>query len=231
MKVMKGKDSRVLTECVTCYACEEYCTRGNHPFYLISEKREEKGMFTAPRPITTQWKNMTSMQGKYLVGNLKDTALSCCYLPELGQLGTGEIFKDVASAQVFGAEFMCPAVHSHFARMSVIKERLPMVIENYRKLGVKEVICMHDECYGTLTSIASAYGIEVLFDDPGLRRIAERAAEEQTGARGLMTVCERVFRNIKFELPSTPVKRFVVTRELVDDPAGELRKIVSDPAR
>ena len=163
MKVMKGKDSRVLTECVTCYACEEYCTRGNHPFYLISEKREEKGMFTAPRPITTQWKNMTSMQGKYLVGNVKDTALSCCYLPELGQLGTGEIFKDVASAQVFGAEFMCPAVHSHFARMSVIKERLPMVIENYRKLGVKEVICMHDECYGTLTSIASAYGIEVPF--------------------------------------------------------------------
>lgn len=77
----------------------------------------------------------------------------------------------------------------------------------------------------------AAYGIEVLFDDPGLRRIAERAAEEQTGARGLMTVCERVFRNIKFELPSTPVKRFVVTRELVDDPAGELRKILSDPAR
>jgi Fe-S oxidoreductase len=47
--------------------------------------------------------------------------------------------------------------------MSVIKERLPVVIENYRKLGVKEVICLHDECYGTLTSIASAYGMEVPF--------------------------------------------------------------------
>jgi len=77
----------------------------------------------------------------------------------------------------------------------------------------------------------AAYGIEVLFDDQGLRRIAERAADEQTGARGLMTVCERVFRNIKFELPSTKVRRFVVTRELVDDPAGELQKILSDPAR
>ena len=75
----------------------------------------------------------------------------------------------------------------------------------------------------------AAYGIEVLFSDEGLRRIAERAAEEQTGARGLMTVCERVFRDIKFELPSTPVKRFVVTRELVDDPVGELKKILNDP--
>jgi ATP-dependent Clp protease ATP-binding subunit ClpX len=76
----------------------------------------------------------------------------------------------------------------------------------------------------------AAYGIEVLFADDGLRCIAERAAEEQTGARGLMTVCERVFRDIKFELPSTKVRRFVVTRELVEDPAAELRKILADPA-
>jgi ATP-dependent protease Clp ATPase subunit len=75
----------------------------------------------------------------------------------------------------------------------------------------------------------AAYGIEVLFSDGGLRRIAERAAEERTGARGLMTVCERVFRDIKFELPSSPVKRFVVTRELVENPAAELTKILADP--
>jgi len=75
----------------------------------------------------------------------------------------------------------------------------------------------------------AAYGIEVLFSDEGLRRIAERAAEEQTGARGLMTVCERVFRDIKFELPSSNVKRFVVTRELVDNPAAELAKMLGDP--
>src|SRR5205807_1941193 len=75
----------------------------------------------------------------------------------------------------------------------------------------------------------AAYGIEVLFSDDGLKRIAERAGDEQTGARGLMTVCERVFREIKFELPSTSVKRFVVTRELVDEPMAELQKILADP--
>jgi ATP-dependent Clp protease ATP-binding subunit ClpX len=74
----------------------------------------------------------------------------------------------------------------------------------------------------------AAYGIEVLFQDEGLRRIAELAAEEKTGARGLMTVCERVFREIKFELPSTDVKRFVVTRELVENPAGELKKLLAE---
>jgi ATP-dependent Clp protease ATP-binding subunit ClpX len=77
----------------------------------------------------------------------------------------------------------------------------------------------------------AAYGIEVLFQDEGLRRIAELAAEEKTGARGLMTVCERVFRDIKFELPSTDVKRFVVSRELVDNPAAELKKLLAEHER
>lgn len=74
----------------------------------------------------------------------------------------------------------------------------------------------------------AAYGIEVLFHDEGLRRIAESAADEQTGARGLMTVCEQVFRDFKFELPSTSAKRFVVTRALVDDPGGELQKLLAE---
>lgn len=76
--------------------------------------------------------------------------------------------------------------------------------------------------------IFAAYGIEVLFRDDGLRRIAEIAAEEQTGARGLMTVCEHIFRNFKFELPSTTVKRFVVTREMVDTPSVELEKLLAE---
>jgi hypothetical protein len=77
----------------------------------------------------------------------------------------------------------------------------------------------------------AAYGIEVLFSEQGLRRIAEKAAEERTGARGLMTVCERVFRDIKFELPSSTVRRFEVTRELVDDPAGVLKAVLGDVKR
>jgi len=163
MKLISGKDSRVLHDCVTCYGCEEYCQRGNHPYYLICERREEKGIYTAARPITNQWINMTQMQGKPVVGAIKETALSSCILPELSRMVSEKIFKEVAPAIVFGAEFMCPAVHTHFARMSVIKERLPVVIENFVKLGVKEVVCLHDECYGTFTSIAPAYGIAVPF--------------------------------------------------------------------
>ncbi len=73
-----------------------------------------------------------------------------------------------------------------------------------------------------------AYGITVLFSNSGLRRIAEKAIEQKTGARALMTVCEKVLRNYKFELPSTGVMDFVVTAEVVDDPDAELKRITED---
>jgi ATP-dependent Clp protease ATP-binding subunit ClpX len=73
-----------------------------------------------------------------------------------------------------------------------------------------------------------AYGIEVMFTDDGLRAIAKLAAEEQTGARGLVTVAERVLRPFKFELPGSGARRFVVHETLVLGPEAELRRILSD---
>ncbi len=74
-----------------------------------------------------------------------------------------------------------------------------------------------------------AYGIEVMFADDGLRSIARAATKEDTGARGLLTVCEKTLRDYKFELPSSNVKRFVVTPEVVENPQRELKKILDNP--
>ena len=74
----------------------------------------------------------------------------------------------------------------------------------------------------------AAYGIEVSFNDAGLRSLARMAGQENTGARGLMTVCERVFRDLKFALPSSKVRKFQVTPELVADPRAALRQLLKD---
>lgn len=71
-----------------------------------------------------------------------------------------------------------------------------------------------------------AYGIEVVFRADGLRRIAELAAVENTGARGLMTVCERVLRSFKFELPSTRIRRLVVDAGVVERPVESLERLL-----
>ena len=74
----------------------------------------------------------------------------------------------------------------------------------------------------------NAYGISVLFGNCGLQKIAEKAIEQKTGARALMTVCEKVLRNYKFELPSTGISEFVVTADVVDDSDNLLHKIIED---
>jgi hypothetical protein len=67
-----------------------------------------------------------------------------------------------------------------------------------------------------------AYGISARFDDGALRVMANRAAGEKTGARGLMTVWEKILRDFKFELPSLGLEEFVVDEALVNDPAAAL---------
>jgi len=71
------------------------------------------------------------------------------------------------------------------------------------------------------------YAIDFAMTREAITKIAEVASEESTGARGLMTILERVFRNYKFELPSTSIKSFEVTTETVDNPEDTLREILS----
>ena len=69
------------------------------------------------------------------------------------------------------------------------------------------------------------YGIDMKITPPALRRIAERAALEKTGARGLMTVLENVLRHFKFELPSTTIKELTVDADALDQPQQVLEKL------
>ena len=72
----------------------------------------------------------------------------------------------------------------------------------------------------------AAYGIRLEFKNEGLRELAKLASSEKTGARGLMTVCERVFRCFKFRLPSSRVKEFDLTAEAVREPERTLRALL-----
>jgi ATP-dependent protease Clp ATPase subunit len=73
----------------------------------------------------------------------------------------------------------------------------------------------------------AAYGIKLQFQPEALRCLAGLAKAEQTGARGLMTVLERCFRDLKFRLPSTKIKSLTVTAETIQNPEATLRKLLA----
>ena len=73
-----------------------------------------------------------------------------------------------------------------------------------------------------------AYGIEVRFEDEALAKIAEMAAQEKTGARALVSAMEKVLLLFEKQLPSTSIKRLLVTPEVVDHPEQELKALMEN---
>ncbi len=72
------------------------------------------------------------------------------------------------------------------------------------------------------------YDIKFQMNEEAILEVARLAHGEKTGARGLMTVLERLFREFKFELPSTAIKEFEVDKETVEDPASNLKQLLSE---
>jgi Fe-S oxidoreductase len=165
--IIRGEDSRVLRDCATCYACEEYCPKGNHPFYQIVEMQEARGMQVVPRPIEKQQVRMMAHDGKIERRELRGPLLDLCAFGMFKDMSiVGSLFDGVST--VSGNDLFCNLMFLHFGRNSVIKERLPRSLDNLHKYylepnRINEVICFHEECYGAFTSWAPAFGIEIPF--------------------------------------------------------------------
>ena len=86
----------------------------------------------------------------------------------------------------------------------------------------------HDSVATQLVRDFEGYGIELVLRPCALREVARRAAAEQTGARGLLTVLEGTLRSFKFELPSTAITRLEVDAQTICQPTEELRRLLGD---
>jgi len=76
-----------------------------------------------------------------------------------------------------------------------------------------------------------AYGIEISFEDEALRLIAEQASKEKTGARGLLTVFEKLFRDYKYYLAGSGLSQMRVTVDLVREPKRVLERLMAEGHR
>jgi len=72
----------------------------------------------------------------------------------------------------------------------------------------------------------AAYGIDVKFESEVFRILAKRAFEENTGARGLVSVIEKALLLFEKKLPSTDIKKFPVIVSAMEDPKGFLKKLL-----
>ena len=167
LRIARGEDSFVLHDCVTCYACEEYCPMNNHPFYLIVQKQEELDIPPLPRPLIRRGINMgLPFRGEPAIKEINGKALLMAAFADHMFLIQGRLFEGLPvisgdPRKMF--HYFCQLMYLHYARESVINERLPKTIDTIIGHKATEVVCFHDECYGTYNSYCPAMGIDVPF--------------------------------------------------------------------
>lgn len=107
--------------------------------------------------------------------------------------------------------------------------RLPVrvVCENLNAADLEEImLTAEDSILTQYRRDFAGYGIDFSITREAITAIAQSADKERTGARGLMTVMERTFRNFKFELPSTTIKSLEASTDTIADPDQSLAALL-----
>lgn len=120
----------------------------------------------------------------------------------------GELFNEVETQDFIDFGFEAEFIGRLPVR--VVCEKLSATdLQNIMKFSEGSLLRQYEREF-------EAYGIMARFEDSAIGRIASLAEKENTGARALMTVCERLLRDFKFELPGTSVSELKISDDLID---------------
>ena len=159
--MMEGEKTPVVDECITCYACNEYCPHDARPFDLIAELQEKYGV--VPRERIEEAEARLSFSGE--LRGVPEVAggrvMSVCVFGKTdGHLIDGPLY-DLPT--VGGKPFFCWIMMSHMGAESVQRKHARTFVARLAETGAGEVVCFHDDCYAMLAAVAPEYGIEVPF--------------------------------------------------------------------
>jgi Fe-S oxidoreductase len=162
--LIEGRDADILRQCITCVACNEYCPTGASPFDLILKLQEKTGALPALQAnVPRMAQGIASMPSQVVKGSPGKPVLSLCVAEPVMPPGTieGQLFEGLTLLK--GGEYFCLIGYVHSAVESPIRENAARFVENLSKVGTKEIVFLHDDCYAMLTNKVKDYGIEVPF--------------------------------------------------------------------
>ena len=162
--LIEGRDVKILRECITCMACNEYCSNEANPYDLICRIQEEKGIRLVPEEIIEVIENtLSSVPNEIIEGESDKPALSLCvmghaYPPEVTE---SKMFDGLTVVR--GGDYFSRIVYLHTGMESVVREKARQFVDNLAKLSKDEIVLIHDDCYTMLAKKVREYGIKVPF--------------------------------------------------------------------
>jgi Fe-S oxidoreductase len=160
-KLVEGEKVEWLYDCVTCIACNEYCSKGARPFDLIMKKMEEAGDFTDPA-LRAQMADRFKAEGEPKPISPVERVMSTCVMDgSMPWAIQGSLFQELPLLK--GRHYFCNVLFAHMGDESIMRDRLKGLVDNLAKSGAKEIVFVHDDCYALLKGMAPEFGINLPF--------------------------------------------------------------------
>ena len=160
-KLVENEKVSWLKDCVTCIACNEYCPKGARPFDLILQRMEETGDFTEPA-LRDQMAERFKPEGEPRPVESKSRVMSICVMQgNMPWAIQGQLFEGIPLLK--GKHYFCNVLFAHMGNESIMRERLQAMVDNLAKSGAKEIVFVHDDCYGLIKGLAPEYGVKIPF--------------------------------------------------------------------
>lgn len=160
-KLVNGEPVSWLHQCITCFACNEYCPNGARPFDLILERLEERGDYVNP-DLLSMAQQMFTPKKPFTPPETGKQAISLCTIyTTIPWSFSGPLFEELTLLK--GAHYFCNLIYPHMGNDSLMRERLQPLIDKYATLGAEEIIFAHDDCYTVMTDAVKRFGMKLPF--------------------------------------------------------------------
>jgi Fe-S oxidoreductase len=160
--LIAGRPAPILSACVTCFACNEYCPTEARPFDLILDRQEQHGSLGVSLEMITAEEARYAATSPVRVPENNGRVLSACVFGSAeAALFQGRLFEDLP--MVKGRHFFCYILFDHIGAGSVTQRHAQTFVDNLAATGAEEIILFHDDCYSMLVDRVPELGIRVPF--------------------------------------------------------------------
>jgi Fe-S oxidoreductase len=159
--LVRGEYVDEMYQCVTCFACNEYCPKKARPFDLILTRLEEWGNHVTPETFHAVRQSLVT-SAAFIPPVVSEPVLALCTIePGMPFTLEGQLFENMSIVK--GNHFACSLIFSHLGNKTLMCEGLRLLVKKYASLNVDEIIFLHDNCYSLMAEIAPTLGIELSF--------------------------------------------------------------------
>jgi len=185
--LIAGENADILTQCVTCIACNEFCPTQANPFDRISELQEKKQALNIPQSLIDSDYDAYYMPNIIEKGKPDKAAMSLCtmsweakeFSPEepktlrlYDSFWKGGSEKTIFEGQMFdgmtmvrGGSYFCVTGMVHIGidigNTGRLAPHIRKLVRSLSALGKDKVIIAHDDGYAMLNTTEPEWGIEL----------------------------------------------------------------------